>query len=263
MATLLQIIRAFEKMVDTRFPVRLEAMSGGESAGVRLVAASAIPAGAVVYFDRPLISIAVRRRRRRRASGPRPAIHAGIAPLPPHQQDRRWCYHCVRPLPPTPVRCSGHSHAQTPAAAEAGSDAPASSSTCDRLYCSAACAASAWEQYHEPLCGLDLARIEAYAAQGVTTTACFILFTWKMLGFAIQRQRRRGSGAPLESPADVSPFCHLARISDVGSAAKLLEAGLGDFKGGVAGPLHQWLMIREMLGPAFVKEPALSVSRAR
>lgn len=192
-----------------------------------------------------------------------PGLPCTLVPRLSAQQDRRWCYHCVRPLPPTPVRCGGHSHAQAPPASEASSGTSASLPPCDRLYCSSECASTAWDQYHAPLCGKDLARLEAYASKGVTTSACYILFTWKMLGLAIQRQRLRGRGAALESPADIPPFCQLARVSDVGNAAKLLEAGLGDYKGGVAGPLGQWLMIREILGPAFVREPALSVSRVR
>lgn len=190
--------------------------------------------------------------------------------IPPlaHWQDRRWCYHCVRPLPSTPVPCGGGpgcrgGSGQLKATADVGS-AGSRTATCDRLFCSAACADLAWEQYHAPLCGKDLARIEAYAAQGVTTSARSILFAWKMLGLALQHQRRSGAGAPLVPPADLAPFCHLARANDVGTAAELISASSGPQPSvGVIGPLEQWVMIREILGSAYDAEPALSVSDVR
>ena len=185
-----------------------------------------------------------------------------------HWQDRSWCYHCVRPLPTTPVPCGGGPGRRTGSGQlKATSDVDVVGSRtarCDRLFCSAACAASAWEQYHEPLCGLDLARIEAYASQGVTTSARSILFAWKMLGMALQHQRRSGAGAPLVPPADLPPFCHLARANDVGTAAELISTS-SDLQPsvGVIGPLEQWEMIREILGSAYDTEPALSVSEMR
>jgi hypothetical protein len=146
------------------------------------------------------------------------------------------CYHCTDPLQDvaTAVACGG----------------------CDRRYCSQACHDEALELYHRPLCnaadGQAVAKLEAKIEGGVSASSRNVLFMWKMLGWALTERNKAGPDAALVQPADVPPFCHLHRRSDMPTLPEPTYFST-DLQ------MLLWLFIRELLPPALLSEPALSL----
>ena len=150
------------------------------------------------------------------------------------------CYHCLKPLP-------------------RGGKAVACD--CDRRYCSPACKAAAAAAYHAPLCaaagGKAVARLEAHAATGVSASARFPLLMWKMMGAALVAAA--ATGAPLQSPPDVAPFCRLSRSSDWATPDRGTEPPP------CALAMHfiqLWRLMNELLGPV-AAQPAASIGWVR
>jgi hypothetical protein len=110
--------------------------------------------------------------------------------------DDTRCYHCVRKLG-KPSETAGCGEG------------------CPKQYCSLECRQRAMELYHAPLCHHHaiLEELESTAARGSTGSSRAPLLAWKMLGIALQ-QRKPGQKYLSVAPADVYPYCHLARITD-------------------------------------------------
>lgn len=146
--------------------------------GVGVVALRALPAGAVVHTELPLIA-------------------AAAAPADPAL---RRCYHCLSRL-------------------QHGAGVPC---TCDRVFCSAACAVDARATYHAGTCGAHGgtadAVLEAAAAADPVYGARALLVAWKLVGAALTAAGVRHGGdcaaATVCPPADLPPFCHLDRATD-------------------------------------------------
>src|ERR1700724_2696504 len=54
-------------------------------------------------------------------------------------------------------------------------------------YCSHKCADTAWEQYHQPLCGYDMKQLYAHVEKGVTGSSKFPLLEVKLSGTILTR----------------------------------------------------------------------------
>lgn len=153
------------------------------------------------------------------------------------------CYHCTLPLPRTAVKCSGG---------------------CDRRYCSAGCESAARAAYHAPLCsmadGKAVARLEKFAAAGISTSSRFCLVMWKMLGCALTTAA--STGKALVSPPDAPPFCHMARGNDY-SAPSVPNPTVA----WCAEPfMSVWSLMHELLGgtkEGLAGAPALSMAWVR
>lgn len=219
------VIAAFNSSFTTKrvtessgieFPQSVQLKDMGAK-GVGVVATRDIPAKSLFFVDRPLLASSVQ--------GDRVGVSAGLD-----------CYHCTRPVAAaSAVRCD-----------------------CDRVFCSTHCKDTALSLYHGALCsmagGKAVAQLEAHAATGHTASARYPLMMWKMLGFALQQAKARGT--PLQPPADAPPFCFLSRLSDWRSA----EAGPPEqFTGAGVWVTRQWSIFRSLLTESVRMEPALSI----
>ena len=74
------------------------------------------------------------------------------------------CYHCCRNITGRPVPCVDQ---------------------CAVIYCSQDCMVRALEEYHTPLCGVDMSPVVAMVAKGRSSTSRFPLMYWKVLGKAL------------------------------------------------------------------------------
>jgi hypothetical protein len=86
---------------------------------------------------------------------------------------------------------------------------------CPKRYCSVECRDRAMELYHAPLCQYHatLNDLENLAALYKTGGSRVSMLAWKMLGMALQR-RKPGQEYLSAAPADMYPYCHLARKTD-------------------------------------------------
>jgi len=146
------------------------------------------------------------------------------------------CYHCTGLLQDaaTAVACGG----------------------CDRRYCRQACHDEALELYHRPLCGAAdgqaVASLETKAGEGVSASSLNLLYMWKMLGWALTERNKAGMDAALVRPTDMPPFCHFLRRTDTLSPTEPMYF--------LSKPIMMlWGLVRELLPPALLSEPALSV----
>jgi SET and MYND domain-containing protein len=146
------------------------------------------------------------------------------------------CYHCTDLLQDvaTAVACGG----------------------CDRRYCCQTCHDEALELYHRLLCsaahGQAVARLEAKADEGVSASSRNVLYMWKMLGWALTERNKAGAGAALVRPTDMLPFCHFHRRADMPLSTKPMYFSSDHI-------MTFWTLVRDLLPPALLSEPALSV----
>jgi hypothetical protein len=98
-----------------------------------------------------------------------------------------------------------------------------------------------------------VARLEAKVEEGVSASSRYVLYMWKMLGWALTERNKAGVGAALVRPADVPPFCHFHRYTDLPLQSEPMKFFLLD-------PVLMFhLIVMELLPSALLSEPALTV----
>jgi len=105
------------------------------------------------------------------------------------------CYHCLLPVTAaTAVPCA-----------------------CDRVFCSAACKATALQYYHAATCGAGGGTADATLEEVARTDPTFgvrtLLLQWKLLGWALTVAN--ATRKPPASPLDLPPFCYMDRATDL------------------------------------------------